>query len=277
MSLPVGPGDFAEVQIVGPSGSVLEMQLPIRLPGAVEAMRKALRSNGKEAKGLFVFALGTLVIEEDWSLEKLGVCAGASIEVTMLDSLRPCFEWSAHDPTFDNRILDPHTFQRGCRADHTDGVRTSAALPREARCYIRFDKIGTHASVGVATASCKLGASKYQYLYGQDDNSWALCFGQQSEGVLAQHKGQSYAMQDLNGTPADAVPNWQKSLSISFLITEAGKMLATFPGHSEDLVIPFEVPKDLDVFVVASTVYAESKILISSTPFEDRPQASLVD
>lgn len=276
MSLPVGPGDSAEVQIVGPSGSVLEMRLPIRVPAA-ESMRKALRSNGKEAKGLFVFALGTQVIEEDWSLEKLGVCAGASIELTMLDSLRPCFEWSAHDPAFENQILDPHTFQRGCRADHTDGVRTCAALPREARCYIHFDTIGTHASVGVGTARCKLGAEKYQYLYGQDDNSWALCFGQRSEGVVAQHKGQSCAMQDLSGRPADAVPNLQKSFSISFLITEAGKMLATLPGHSEDLVIPFEVPKGLDVFVVASTVYAQSKILISSTPFEDLPQPSLVD
>ena len=84
--------ETAEVQIVAPSGILQTVQLSIHEPAA-ENLRTALKSIGKEAKGIFVFTFGTTMVEEGWSLEQLGVTAGSNIEMTALDSLRPCFEW----------------------------------------------------------------------------------------------------------------------------------------------------------------------------------------
>ena len=120
----------AEVQIVAPSGLLQTLQLSIHEPAA-DLMRESLKSIGKEAKGIFIFALGATRVEEDMCLEKLGITAGSKIEVTVLDSLRPCFEWAVYDSSGSNQILDKSTFRRGHSARRTDGVRTDAGLPRD--------------------------------------------------------------------------------------------------------------------------------------------------
>ncbi|CAL1171679.1 unnamed protein product, partial [Cladocopium goreaui] len=197
MEKPGTPGT-AEVQLVAPSGLLQTLQLRIDALAA-ETIRTSLKEMGKEAKGVFVFTLGTSILEEDWPLEKFGVSEGSSIEVTVLDSSRPCFEWYCCDPSNGNAILDKgSTFQRCDKAAHTDGVQTRAALPRETACYICFHHVGTHACLGVGTNKCKLAETSYVHLYGQDENSWALCFGLDRE-FAAYHKGQLCVMQDLNG------------------------------------------------------------------------------
>ena len=126
------------------------------------------------------------------------------------------------------------------------------------------------ACLGVGTKNCKLAEPSYVHLYGQDENSWALCFGVDRE-FAGYHKGQLCVMQDLNGAPLAPVKHERgkagETLYISFLISTAGQMLVTLPGH-EQMVIPFEIPEDLDVFVTASTVYGHGKIQISFFPFE---------
>ena len=79
-------------------------------------------------------------------------------------------------------------------------------------------------------------------------------------------------MQDLNGKALAPVKHERgearearEGLYISFQISTAGQMLVTLPGH-EQMVVPFEIPQDLDVFVTASTVYGHGKIRISSVP-----------
>eukprot|EP00434_Breviolum_minutum_P013969 symbB.v1.2.012319.t1/scaffold846.1/size158211/5 len=49
-------------------------------------------------------------------------------------------------------------------------------------------------------------------------------------------------------------------------------MRVLLPGHHEEIVVPFGVPKDAQVFVVASTVYGDGRIWISERP--DREQVS---
>jgi len=197
-----------EVKILAPSGHCLQtLQLPIQAPAA-ETMRTSLRAAGKEAKGIFVFTVGTTILEEEWPLEKLGITEGSSIEVTVLDSMRPCFEWAVYDASFGNEILDNgSTFQRGQVASHTDGVRTAVPLPRDTECYICFKGIntGTHASVGVGTSNCEVAERGYVHLYGQDENSWALCFGDSGE-IVACHKGEVCVMQNSKGEQLEAPP-----------------------------------------------------------------------
>ena len=269
-----GPGT-AEVQIVAPSGILQTMQLSIREPAA-ETMRKSLKSIGKEAKGIFVFTLGATIVEEGWSLEKLGVTAGSNIEMTALDSLRPCFEWGFYDPSTGSEILEKGaTFRRGSPSNFTSGVRTRAALPRDTLCYVSFDEVGTHADLGVGTFNCRLRPSDtdehpWVHLFGQDENSWALCFAQGSQ-VSAEHKGQSCDMEDLNGKWVESpmIPTSRLVTSrfvFSFLISASGQMLVTLPGQSQELVVPFEIPQDLEVFVVASVAMSLGTISISSVP-----------
>ncbi|CAL1171051.1 unnamed protein product [Cladocopium goreaui] len=269
-----------EVKILAPSGHCLQtLQLPIQAPAA-ETMRTSLRAAGKEAKGIFVFTVGTTILEEEWPLEKLGITEGSSIEVTVLDSMRPCFEWAVYDASFGNEILDNgSTFQRGQVASHTDGVRTAVPLPRDTECYICFKGIntGTHASVGVGTSNCEVAERGYVHLYGQDENSWALCFGDSGE-IVACHKGEVCVMQNSKGEQLEAPPrtnfphmshshmSHSHMLYISFLISAAGQMRVTLAGYPE-VVVPFEIPTDLDVFVMASTVYGKSQISISPMPF----------
>lgn len=131
----------------------------------------------------------------------------------------------------------------------------------------------SQACLGVGTNKCKLAETSYVHLYGQDENSWALCFGLDRE-FAAYHKGQLCVMQDLNGKALAPVKHERgearearEALYISFQISSAGQMLVTLPGH-EQMVVPFEIPEDLDVFVTASTVYGHGKIRISSVPFE---------
>jgi len=131
----------------------------------------------------------------------------------------------------------------------------------------------SQACLGVGTNKCKLAETSYVHLYGQDENSWALCFGLDRE-FAAYHKGQLCVMQDLNGKALAPVKHERgearearEGLYISFQISTAGQMLVTLPGH-EQMVVPFEIPQDLDVFVTASTVYGHGKIRISSVPFE---------
>ena len=268
-----GPGT-AEVQIVAPIGILQISHLSIHEPAA-ENMRTSLKSIGKEAKGIFIFMLGTTIIEEGWSFEKLGVTAGSKIEVTVLDSLRPCFEWGFYDPAAGNKISDKgSTFARGAPSNGTSGVRTTAALPRDTLCYVRFQGISSHADLGVGTRNCKLsdssGPRRFKHVFGQDENSWALCLScYVGQALSACHKGQSYDMQDLSG--ALAQPHFAATtaspLVFSFLISASGQMLVTLPGHSKEIVVPFEIPEDTQVFVVASTALARSSISISSSPF----------
>ena len=259
-----------EVQIVAPSGILQTLRMSIHEPAA-ETMRRSLTSIGKEAKGVFIFALGATIIEEAWTLENLGVSEGSSIEVTVLDSLRPCFEWAFYNASGDNKILDQgitgSTFQRGNRSSHTDGVRTRLALPRDVLCYLKFGKTGTHTCLGVGTSNCELAATSYVHLFGQDENSWALCFGASGSPVTACHKGKSCDMQDMSGRLVEPTRTTEP-LVLSFLISTSGQMRVTLPGQSEEIAVPFEIPQDLDLFVVASTVYADSTIAISSTPFQ---------
>lgn len=243
-------------------------------------MRASLREAGKEAKGVFVFTLGTSIMEEGWPLERFGVTAGSSVEVTVLDSSRPCFEWDSCEASNGNVISDQgSSFQRHDKTAHTDGVQSRAALPRDTACYICFHHIGTHACLGVGTKKCRLAETSYVDLYGQDENSWALCFGV-GRDFAGYHKGQRYVMQDSNGKAVAPVKHERgttgEALYISFQISTAGQMLVTLPGH-EQMVIPFEIPKDLDVFVSASTVYGHGKIRISSVPFESKSTTSTQD
>ena len=262
-----GPGT-AEVQIVAPIGILQISHLSIHEPAA-ENMRTSLKSIGKEAKGIFIFMLGTTIIEEGWSFEKLGVTAGSKIEVTVLDSLRPCFEWGFYDPAAGNKISDKgSTFARGPASHRTSGVRTHAALPRDTPCYLRFTKIGSHADLGVGTSSCKLGPSDEPWanLFGQDENSWALCFSDEN-GVSAYHRSQVFGAQDSSGKPVELFQEFFSGMVVSFLISASGQMLVTLPGHSKEIVVPFEIPEDTQVFVVASTAHARGTISISSSPF----------
>ena len=257
----------AEVQLVAASGLLQTLQLSIHVPVA-DLMRRSLKSIGKQAKGIFIFALGATIVEEEMCLEKLGVTAGSKIEVTVLDSLRHCFEWAVYDLSSFNNLVDKSTFRRGDRAEHTGGVRTDAALPRDTLCYLRFSAVGTHACLGVGTRNCKLAERKYVHLFGQDENSWALCFGNRDLEVSACHRGQSCTMQDLSGKPIkrprlDELPS--SFFVCSFLISASGQMVVTLPGRSEEIVVPFEIPPDLEVFIVASTVFGHSTISISSS------------
>ena len=148
--------DTAEIQIVAPSGTVLvTLPFSIRVP-ADTAMKTCLQHSGKEAKGVFVFMLGSTLIEEGWCSEKVGIAAGSTIEMTVLDCLLT--------------YCEGHTFKRGLiarLASYTDGVRTAAPLPRD-------------------TSSCQL-EREYGWLYGQDENSW--CFGPGE--VSARHGGEA--------------------------------------------------------------------------------------
>lgn len=264
--------ETVEVQIVAPSGAVLvTLPLSIRVP-AVTAMKTCLQHSGKQAKGVFVFMLGSTLIEEGWCLEKVGVTAGSTIEVTVLDCLLTYCERGFYLPEFNNSISNGgHTFKRGLIARHTDGVRTAAPLPRDTRCYLSFEpRRGRFACLGVGTSSCQLEQREYGWLYGQDENSWALCFGPGE--VSARHRGEAYAMEDLSGKPIEdsALELLKHDLapsSFSFLISATGQMLMTLPGFDADVVVPFEVPQDLDIFVVASTIEGGCRISISDADF----------
>ena len=264
--------DATEVQMVAPSGDVLGTFLIAICEAAAKAMRTCLESVGKRAKGVFVFTLDSTIIEEHWSFEFVGVTAGSTIIVTVLDSLRPCFEWTFHNPLFGNSIQKGgHTFTRGSVAKHTDGVRSGAPLPRETRCYVSFDRPGAFACLGVGTSSCNLELDRYGYLYGQDQHSWALCFGTEDWTVEACHKGLQYIWKDLSGKHVDRTVAKldPPEVFFSFLISDSGEMRVTLPGYRKDMVVPFEVPRDLEVFAVASSVYGGCKISISAVPFEE--------
>ena len=114
--------------------------------------------------------------------------------------------------------------------------------------------------LGVGTSNCELRpmGRPHIHLFGDDENSWALCVSRASR-VLARHKGQSCDMEDLSGKLVESpmlrcrgLDSGPKTLVFSFLISASGQMLVTLPGHSEEIVVPFEIPQDFDVFVVAS-------------------------
>ncbi|CAK9094702.1 SPRY domain-containing SOCS box protein 1 [Durusdinium trenchii] len=282
------PEPLVTVQMCSPSGEVLAAEnLPVQGPAA-EAIRTALAAAKKRAKGAFVFLLGTQVIDDRVSLADLGLAANTQVEVTVLDSLRPCFEWGFYASDGRNSIdASERIFTRGDLAHHTDGVRAKAPLPRDARCYVTFRKLGTHASLGVGTAGCTLGRSDYLHLFGQDELSWALCFGRENGQLVTamhaarvvevsqireeQEKGASATYEKKMILPEEAL-NGFESMSFNFMVTAAGSMHVRLPGHEEDLAVAFGIPKDVEIFVVASTVFGHGRITIS--PVDDKDSSS---
>lgn len=269
--------ETVQVEIVGPSGDVL-VTCPVTMKEVIPAaLRTSLHSIGKDAKGIYMFVLGTSILEEEMSFEKIGGVKGALVEVTVLDSWHHCFVWGFCSESNGCEIQNEgHLFQRGQTAATTDGVRARAFLPRETRCYVSFRSmsIGTHASLGVGTSSCKLAATCYSHLFGQDENSWALCFGRATDHrLVGYHNGVVCPTRDLGGEVLDFVLDQSLDiLTIGILISGTGEMRVLLPGHHEEIVVPFGVPKDAQVFVVASTVYGDGRIWISERP--DREQVS---
>merc|ERR1712059_77266 len=63
----------------------------------------------------------------------------------------------------------------------------SKPLPWDATWYVKHSLVGSHGAVGVATARGPLEVASYCHLLG-GDSSWAICFGNASEGIYAKHQ-----------------------------------------------------------------------------------------
>eukprot|EP00913_Durusdinium_trenchii_P034540 g32313.t1 len=130
--------------------------------------------------------------------------------------------------------------------------------------------IGTHAAVGVGTSDCTLHESGRTYLFGQDEHSWALCFGRGTRNqVKALHNGVGIAAEDAGSTDftiADEAMAAEdlnfECMSFAFDITASGEMRVTLP-KGKSLTVPFGISPDLEIYVVASTVENGGRITIS--------------
>lgn len=69
---------------------------------------------------------------------------------------------------WDGRCACPDLFTKGCSVftrpavpDQTSAMRGAAPLPPNAAWVVTFDRFGSHASVGVATAKAELAMNEY--------------------------------------------------------------------------------------------------------------------
>ncbi|CAK8998212.1 Ankyrin-2 (ANK-2) (Ankyrin-B) (Brain ankyrin) (Non-erythroid ankyrin) [Durusdinium trenchii] len=171
--------------------------------------------------------------------------------------------WCSRD--VGNSIKNGTIFQRCSVDNRVDGVRAEGSLPRDSKCFVTFRMIGTHAAVGVGTSDCTLHESGRTYLFGQDEHSWALCFGRGTRNqVKALHNGVGIAAEDAGSTDftiADEDLNFE-CMSFAFDITASGEMRVTLP-KGKSLTVPFGISPDLEIYVVASTVENGGRITIS--------------
>ncbi|CAE7560677.1 SPSB1, partial [Symbiodinium pilosum] len=187
-------------------------------------------------------------------------------EVSVIVDSRPAFQWKYCKGGLENISDQGDIYTRDCKASETNGVRSAACLPRGVKVHLGFQLIGTHACFGVGTKSVELSADTYCTLYGQDENSWAIAFGTEiGNSLQAWHSGKIVEFYRAGARehpvpPSDIVlapfdrTTW---FHVSFLLDLDGSFFVWLPGSSDEdaVVVPFQVPKDAEVYVVASTVF----------------------
>ena len=115
----------------------------------------------------------------------------------------------------------------------------------------------------------------FRNLYGQDDRSWAIAFGSSPGDRLdAWHAGKAFEFRRSGAKTIPVLPKFFDRLptgsrfQVSFLLDLDGSFSVWMPGSSEEdaFVVPFEVPRDVEVYVVASTPWSYGEIAIAHTP-----------
>lgn len=243
---------------------------------AVVALKKALAAGRDEDdEMLHNFLYDGALISESVLVRDLGFPTTGMAEICVVVDSRPSFQWR-HCTLGQGTISeDGAIYHRGGTAGATNGVRAAAPLPRGARCHLTFKSVGSHACFGVGTKMVQLSENKYCFLYGQDEESWAVAFGFDKR-LQAYHAEQKYEIQTRTaGLPLAAhdgraqIANGGRDciLPVSFMLGDDGSLSFWVPGgEDEALVVPFNVPKDKRVYVVASTVYGSGMIEISQAP-----------
>ena len=172
-------------------------------------MRTSLRAAGKEAKGIFVFTVGTTILEEEWPLEKLGITEGSSIEVTVLDSMRPllwmgclrCVLWQRDFWTMDQP-------SNGVKWRHTpmECERLFHCLETQSVTYaLRVLTLAPMLPWALAPATAKW-PREAMYISMVRMRIPGRCVLENSGEIVACHKGEVCVMQNSKGEQLEAPP-----------------------------------------------------------------------
>eukprot|EP00439_Symbiodinium_sp_Y106_P051442 s2039_g6.t2 len=253
---------------------------------AVVALKEVLAARlDEDDEVLHSFLYDGALIWETALVRDLGFPTDGVAEICVVVDSRASFQWK-HCTIGEGFISeDGATYHRGETSSTTNGVRAAAPLPRGARCHLTFKSVGSHACFGVGTKMVQLSERRYSSLYGQDEESWAVVFGM-GEQTRAYHAKQEYQIQTrAAGLPLAShdrgarITNGGRDciLPVSFLLGDDGSLSFWLPGAADDtaglegadeeaLVVPFNVPQDKRVYVVASTVYGRGMIAISQAP-----------
>mmetsp|Transcript_99230 Transcript_99230/g.280215 ORF Transcript_99230/g.280215 Transcript_99230/m.280215 type:complete len:254 (-) Transcript_99230:73-834(-) len=145
-------------------------------------------------------------------------------------------------------------FRKG-NCPETVGVRSAGPLPPESTWRVVFSSAGSHACVGIATENAVLHNKRYVFLYGEDDESWALRFTRAGK-YSAAHMGSTKELSDVR---SGGVEDTQYTLRLSC----DRKLFVILPGEESERCLFVDIPDEAPLYVVASTVQGDSTITIS--------------
>eukprot|EP00928_Gymnodinium_smaydae_P069380 TRINITY_DN5284_c0_g3_i1.p1 TRINITY_DN5284_c0_g3~~TRINITY_DN5284_c0_g3_i1.p1 ORF type:complete len:283 (-),score=23.96 TRINITY_DN5284_c0_g3_i1:147-995(-) len=202
-------------------------------------------------------------VPETASAADMGLPFGGSCEMRALMNTRGSFIWANQVAIVDGAVRKVQEgeqefsiFTRSAIASLTHGVRGIKPLPLVAEWYVNFVGVGSNAGVGVATASNALKHTGYVDLFGQDKQSWALCFG--DSGGTCMYDGKSLGK--VFGAAGDRGPG----VRLSVLMRRVdSNLFASCPGDDKEHLLFSDLPLDIKLYAVASTVYGHGLVVIS--------------
>eukprot|EP00928_Gymnodinium_smaydae_P025149 TRINITY_DN20121_c0_g1_i1.p1 TRINITY_DN20121_c0_g1~~TRINITY_DN20121_c0_g1_i1.p1 ORF type:complete len:287 (-),score=23.83 TRINITY_DN20121_c0_g1_i1:121-981(-) len=192
-------------------------------------------------------------------VSEIGFTLGGSVEIRVIRETGEAFLWADVAPLHGSVIRNAEQkwsmYTRETHPNMTNGVRGLEPLPLVAEWYIYFEGIGSHACVGVATEDSELTSLGYNYLFGDDTTSWSLCFG--SGRISFMHGSE---VKDVDAAPTSSGPD----ATMKVLMRRDNKVLfATLADDGNERLLFDDIPMDVPLFAVASTVWGNGRIGIS--------------